>query len=162
METSIECRQWESALDGIDNMKLTSRQIQPPGPGEILVKIKYVSLNYKDGETIEGQFNHHKSMAIEKQRTIVPCGDAAGEVILVGEGVKTWKRGDRVLSIAYPDWLTGACQEEFLKNSIGGTGQGAIFILLQFFCRRLLRIEQGLLQNFECSKSSPSSPLLGI
>ena len=69
------------------------------------MKIKSASLNYRDGETIEGQFNHHK--AVELPETIVPCADAAGQIFEVGEGATKWKKGDRVLSVSYPDYLTG-------------------------------------------------------
>lgn len=115
-------RQWESSLDGISRMKLVSIAIPLPGPREVLVKIKAVSLNYKDGETVEGLFNHHK--AIEMPDTIVPCGDAAGEIFLLGEGVTRWKKGDRVLSLPYPDYLTGKITQQMLKTGIGSSGKG--------------------------------------
>jgi NADPH:quinone reductase-like Zn-dependent oxidoreductase len=122
MSSSIITRQWESSLDGISNLKLVTTTTPLPGPGEVLVKINAISLNYKDGETIEGLFNHHK--AIEMPQTIVPCGDAAGEISHVGEGVTKWKKGDRVLSLPYPDYLTGKVTQEMLKTGIGSSGKG--------------------------------------
>jgi NADPH:quinone reductase-like Zn-dependent oxidoreductase len=122
MTGTIKSRQWESALDGISSLKLFTAEVPLPGPGEVLVRINSVSLNYKDGETIEGQFKHHK--AIELPETIVPCGDAAGEVWIVEEGVTRWKKGDRVLSIPYPAYKTGKITQEMLKSGIGGTGKG--------------------------------------
>jgi NADPH:quinone reductase-like Zn-dependent oxidoreductase len=122
MPETIKSRQWESALDGISNLKLVSAEVPRPGPGEVLVRINSVSLNYKDGETIEGQFKHHK--AIDLPKTIIPCGDAAGEVWAVGKGVTRWKKGDRVLSVPYPAYKTGKITQEMLKSGIGGTGKG--------------------------------------
>lgn len=89
------------------------------------MKINSVSLNFKDGETIAGAFKHHK--ALDVHNTIVPCGDAAGEIKIVGEGVTLWKEGDRVLSIPYPDYLTGRVTLEHLKNSIGSSGNGECY-----------------------------------
>jgi threonine dehydrogenase-like Zn-dependent dehydrogenase len=132
MQEFINSRQWESRLDGISNLKLTSTSIPLPGPGEVLVKINAVSLNYKDGETIEGLFNHHK--AIEMPQTIVPCGDAAGEISQMGEGVTKWKKGDRVLSLPYPDYLTGKVTQEMLKSSIGSSGKGELSLGVESKC----------------------------
>jgi NADPH:quinone reductase-like Zn-dependent oxidoreductase len=127
MPDTIKSRQWESALDGISNLKLIAAEIPLPGPGEVLVRINSVSLNYKDGETIEGQFKHHK--AIELPETIVPCGDAAGGIWAAGEGVTRWKKGDRVLSIPYPAYKTGKITQEMLKSGIGGSGKGRSLFL---------------------------------
>jgi NADPH:quinone reductase-like Zn-dependent oxidoreductase len=125
MSKYFPSRQWESSLNGISNLKLTSKAIPLPGPGEVLVKIHTVSLNYKDGETIEGLFNHH---AVKTAKTIVPCGDAAGVVKYVGEGVRRWKEGNRVLSIPYPDYLTGRVTQDNLRNSMGTSGEGKLML----------------------------------
>ena len=33
--------------------------------------------------------------------------DGAGEVVALGEGVKQWQVGDKVLSLFFPDWHDG-------------------------------------------------------
>lgn len=122
MTGAIQSRQWESSLNGISNLTLVQKAIPLPGPDEVLLRINAVSLNYKDGETIEGQFNHHA--AISLPGTIVPCGDAAGEIWEVGKGITRWKKGDRVLSLPYPEYKTGRITEEMLKKGIGSEGKG--------------------------------------
>lgn len=37
----------------------------------------------------------------------IPVSDAAGEVLDVGEGVTSWRPGDRVMSTFFPDWQGG-------------------------------------------------------
>jgi NADPH:quinone reductase-like Zn-dependent oxidoreductase len=73
MVQMIKSRQWESSLDGISKLKLSETLIPLPARGEVLVKVNSVSLNYKDGETIEGQFKHHKAMDVAG--SIVPCSE---------------------------------------------------------------------------------------
>jgi hypothetical protein len=127
MAKIFSSQQWESALDGISNLTLGRIDIPLPRSGEVLVQIKAVSLNYKDGETIEGQFNHHK--AVELPRRIVPCADAAGVIFAIGDGVTRWKKGDRVLSVSYPEYLTGRITEEMLRDGIGSSGKGCLLLL---------------------------------
>jgi NADPH:quinone reductase-like Zn-dependent oxidoreductase len=122
MAKTISSQQWESALDGISNLKLATATIPFPSAGEVLVKINSVSLNYKDGETIEGLFNHHKAVSLPQ--TIIPCADSAGEILEIGEAVTKWKKGDRVLSVSYPEYLTGKITQEQLGGGIGSTGKG--------------------------------------
>lgn len=51
---AVESKQYQTSLDGIDNLRVATVSIPPPEGKQILVKIKAVSLNYKDAETIEG------------------------------------------------------------------------------------------------------------
>lgn len=118
----MESTQWETDLDGIENLKLVKRTVPQPGPGRVLVKITSVSLNYKDGETINGFFKHHKS--VKAPEHLVPCSDCAGVVIATGEGVTKWTIGDRVLSVSYPTYLTGQVTEAHLKTGIGASEHG--------------------------------------
>ena len=120
--TSIPNRQWTSSLNGISNLTLVQITIPLPGPNEILVRINAVSLNFKDGEIVQGQFNHHKAVSLPE--AIVPCSDAAGEIWEVGNGVTRWKRGDRVLALPYPEYRTGRITEEMLRGGIGSSGRG--------------------------------------
>ena len=104
----IKTKQRESSLAGISNLKLETG-ISLPDSGEVLAKINSVSLNYKDGETVEGLFCHHK--AIKLPEVIVPCGDAAGQIWVVGDAITRWMKRDRVLSIPYLDSMTGKVME---------------------------------------------------
>jgi NADPH:quinone reductase-like Zn-dependent oxidoreductase len=71
----------------------------PPGPGEILVRIRSSSLNYHDYLVVVG--------AIPTPDGRIPMSDGAGEVLAVGEGVKDFAAGDLVVSTFFPAWLEG-------------------------------------------------------
>lgn len=43
-------QQWQTRQDGLENLKRASAPMPSPGKGEVLVKIKAVSLNYRDTE----------------------------------------------------------------------------------------------------------------
>lgn len=43
-------RQWQTRQDGLDKVFQSSGPVPTPGDGEVLVRIKSVSLNYRDTE----------------------------------------------------------------------------------------------------------------
>lgn len=43
-------RQWKTRQDGLDKVFQTTGPVPKPGDGEVLVRIKTVSLNYRDTE----------------------------------------------------------------------------------------------------------------
>ena len=67
--------------------------------GHVLVSWHATSLNYHDYLVANG------SIPVEAGR--IPMSDGAGEVVGVGDGVETWKIGDRVMSLFFPNWLGG-------------------------------------------------------
>jgi NADPH:quinone reductase-like Zn-dependent oxidoreductase len=112
-----------------------------PGPSEVLVEIRAVSLNYRDVEgksaknlpyrvnadpfeVTKGEYKHHKSA--EQDATIVPCSDMCGVVTQVGSGVTKWTVGDRVLSTFLPDHQTGQVTEKELGRSLGLPQDGVL------------------------------------
>lgn len=123
-----ESQQWESDLDGIENLHFAKKTVPGPRKGQILVKISAVALNYKDGETINGLFKHHKS--IKAPDHLVPCSDCSGTVVAVGDETTKWKKGDRVLSVSYPIYLTGQISEEHLASGVGASVHGTWAIQL--------------------------------
>jgi NADPH:quinone reductase-like Zn-dependent oxidoreductase len=126
-------------MDGISNLECVPTEVPRPGPGEILVKINSVSLNFKDGEVLNGQFKHHKSISLPD--IVVPCNDAAGIVFEVGSGVAKWKNGDRVMALAQPDYRTVPIKAEYLRIGIGGSVKG-MMVLLSFLFYSTLGFER--------------------
>lgn len=43
-------RQWKTRQDGLDKVFQTTSPVPQPGDGQVLVRIKTVSLNYRDTE----------------------------------------------------------------------------------------------------------------
>ena len=64
--------------------------------------MRAVSLNYRDVAMVE-----HGIAPRGVQLPLVPCSDAAGEVVEIGAGVSRVKVGDRVASIVFQRWLDG-------------------------------------------------------
>lgn len=62
-----------------------------PGPGQVLVRVRAASLNYRDQLVASGTYFTGPST-----RDIVPLSDGAGDVAAVGPGVSRVRVGDRV------------------------------------------------------------------
>ena len=74
--------------DGIDALHLADRPTPEPGPGEVLVRMRASSINYRDLMTILDP----ESRGLPYPR--IPNSDGAGEVLAVGPGVTRFKPGD--------------------------------------------------------------------
>ena len=77
---------------GFSNLTLEEAQVTPPKSHEVLVKIKAVSLQFRDLAVAKGQY------PLGVKENVVPGSDCAGEIIAVGDSVKGWKAGDRVMA----------------------------------------------------------------
>ncbi len=105
---------------GIDHLTLTEHALPSPGRGQALLKIKAVSLNYRDLLVVKGLYNPKIPLPF------VPFSDGAGDVVAVGEGVSRVKVGDRVTGIFMQDWLAGELTEEKQRSALGGGREGML------------------------------------
>jgi NADPH:quinone reductase-like Zn-dependent oxidoreductase len=112
---------------GLDNLKLAERPEPTPGPGEVVVRMQAVSLNFRDLLTVTGAYGGAIRLPL------IPFSDGAGIIHAVGEGVSRVKVGDRVSSLFFSDtWLSGPPTLEKLSGSLGGPrdGCGQEFMLI--------------------------------
>lgn len=91
-----------------------------PGPGELLLRVKAASLNYRDLLTVEGKYNPRQPLPL------IPCSDAAAEVLAVGAGVDRFKAGDRVCPLFARRWIAGEPTYERLRSTLGGPYDGTL------------------------------------
>ena len=87
---------------GLDNLKLSDRPDPRPGHGEVLVRVRAASLNYRDLLTVRGEYNPKQKLPL------IPCSDGAGEVVEVGEGVTRVQTGDRVCANFAQRWIAAS------------------------------------------------------
>ncbi|KAB8203124.1 Medium chain dehydrogenases/reductase MDR/zinc-dependent alcohol dehydrogenase-like family protein [Aspergillus parasiticus SU-1] len=147
MATSIE--QYVSHFNGPDGLKKIQVSMPSPGPGEVLVQINAVSLNYRDIEVIRGEYNHHKS--VNQGSEIIPCSDMAGVITGVGSNVSKWKLGDRVLSTFVPDHKTGQLTEKTLTSSLGLPQPGVLATHRIFKEDALVKAPDGMSDEEACT-----------
>ncbi len=88
--------------------------------GEVLVRVRAVSLNYRDLMIVLGKYN--PKMHLPR----IPASDGAGEVVTVGEGVTRVKAGDRVAGIFMQNWIDGAADAEKIRGALGGDIDGML------------------------------------
>lgn len=107
------------AAPGLAN--LTVREVPDPaaGPGEVLVRMRAATLNYRDTLVVEGGYGSH-----QRSENLIPLSDGAGEVVAVGEGVTRFKAGDRVVANFFQGWLAGEPGPEKLATGLGGRLDG--------------------------------------
>lgn len=97
-------RQWviEKGSSSLDGLKLVEAEKPVPGPGEVLVRVRACSLNYRDQIIPLGLY-----MGGAVDRDTVPLSDGAGEVEAVGPGVTSVRAGDRVSGTFFQNWADG-------------------------------------------------------
>jgi NADPH:quinone reductase-like Zn-dependent oxidoreductase len=111
---------WQIERFGLENLELVERPCPSPGPGEILVRVRAVSLNYRDRLVVSGS-------AIPKLRLpFTPASDASGEVADIGAGVTRFKPGDHVVSHYVPRWIDGDGRSEGDYRTLGGPLSGVL------------------------------------
>ncbi len=113
-------QEWQIPAFGIDSLALAERDPVQPGPSQVRVRVKAISLNYRDLMVVQGKYNPR--MALPR----VPCSDGAGEVIAVGAGVTEWKPGDRVAGIFMQNWIEGPPSAAKSKGALGGDVDGML------------------------------------
>ena len=86
---------------GLDKLHLVERPAPAPGHGEILVRLRAATLNYRDIAILKGSYKP------DLKPPFVPCSDGCGEVVGVGHGVTRFKPGDRVVPVYTQGWLDG-------------------------------------------------------
>lgn len=95
-------RRWEMDGIGRDRLKLRDVPVPQPGPGEVLVNVGAVALNYRDKMVTESG----RGLALTFPFT--PGSDLAGTVAALGDDVTRFGVGDHVISTITPDWIEGS------------------------------------------------------
>ena len=104
----------------LDQLVPTERPTPQPGPGEVLVNLRALSLNFRDLLVVQGKYNPRMKLPR------VPVSDGAGEVVAVGEGVSAWKTGDRVVIPFMPEWREGPLSAAAVASALGGDVDGLL------------------------------------
>jgi NADPH:quinone reductase-like Zn-dependent oxidoreductase len=105
---------------GPDAIKLEELPSPSPGPGQVLLKVKAVSLNYRDLLISKGLYNPKIPLPL------IPLSDAAGEVAALGAGAGRFKPGDRVMACFMPAWICGSLDENKARSALGADVPGVL------------------------------------
>lgn len=146
-------RAFEIREFGIENLSPVEIEQPTAGHGEVLVRIRAVSLNYRDVMVVSGTYNPRMKLPA------IPLSDAAGEIVAIGEGVTKWKTGDRVMPIFAQRWFDGDSSEEKRRTSLGAGAQwqGVLREFAAFSEESLVAIPEHL--SFEEAATLPCAAL---
>ena len=97
-------RQWMIAQGStsLDGLQLRDAPDPAPAPGEVLVRVRACSINYRDQAIPLGLY-----MGGPVASDTVPLSDGAGEIVALGEGVSDFAIGDRVAGLFFQNWIDG-------------------------------------------------------
>ncbi len=104
-------------MEKLGAANLALRDVPDPksGAGEVLVRMRAASLNFRDLLVLDGKYG-----SMQKRENLILLSDGAGEIAEVGAGVTEWKVGDRVVGCFFPHWQDGAADENALRGALGG------------------------------------------
>ena len=106
--------------EGVDGMKLVDRPVPAPAAGQVLVRLRAATLNYRDLLTVKGGYGSRQKFPL------IPGSDGAGVVESVGAGVREFAPGDRVIGSFFEGWLGGEPSEIKMRTSLGGAVDGVL------------------------------------
>lgn len=112
---------------GLEGVRQAERPRPEVRPGTILVRVRAVSLNYRDLLIALGHYN--PKMPLPRVLT----SDGAGEVVEVGPGVEGVKPGERVASCFFQRWPDGELTDAMARSALGGDIDGMLqeYVLLE-------------------------------
>lgn len=110
---------------GFDNLKLATRPEPKPGPGEVLLRMRAASLNYRDLVVPDRGYGSFTGTL-----PLIPISDGVGEVVEVGEGVTRVAVGDRACPLFNQKWISGEPDLARLSQTLGGPIDGVMTELM--------------------------------
>ncbi len=96
-------------------LELLELDTPQPGPGEVAVRVRATSLNYRD-----------LMISRRGRRGIVPLSDGAGEVLAVGPGVSSVQVGELVAGTFFSHWPAGRISAAVHDSALGGAVDGML------------------------------------
>lgn len=123
---------------GIESVREGEREEPAPGYGEVKVKLRAASLNYRDLSVARGAYGRGMKLPV------IPISDGAGEVVEIGPGVTRWAAGDRVAAIFMQRWISGGIDEMKAQSALGGAINGVLSEFVTFSQNGLVRIPEHL------------------
>lgn len=105
---------------GIDGLQCVDFPDRALGTGEVRIRVRAVSLNYRDLMVAGGNY------LVNVDDPIIPCSDGAGEVLAVGPGVGRVQVGDRVAGAFFPYWHDGPTAPDKVRHALGGDIDGML------------------------------------
>lgn len=107
-------RAWQiTSPAGADGLTPVESDLRAPGPRDVVVRTRAVSLNHRDLLVAAGTYSRRMRPGL------VPCSDAAGEIVDTGSEVTAFRTGDRVTSTFLPAWIDGPCPADASRGSLG-------------------------------------------
>jgi NADPH:quinone reductase len=95
------------SLDGPDAVVIEEIADPVPGEGEVLVRVRAAALNFFDALILRGKYQFKPPLPFS------PGSEAAGDIEMVGPGVKGYKVGDRVICYGFTG---GAVREKLVAK----------------------------------------------
>ncbi|HZU84082.1 MAG TPA: NAD(P)-dependent alcohol dehydrogenase [Polyangiaceae bacterium] len=114
-------RTYELRAKSLESLTLVERPSPRPGPGQVVVRVRAASLNYRDLLVATGRYPLG-----EPRLPLVPLSDAAGEVVETGAKVTLVKPGDRVAGAFFQKWIDGPFDAEKAGSALGGAIDGVL------------------------------------
>ncbi|RQO39784.1 alcohol dehydrogenase [Variovorax sp. KBW07] len=109
---------WRLPRLGRAHLEQAEAPLPTPGPGQILVKVAAVSLNYRDLLMIED------GMGMALDLPFTPGSDMAGTVVAAGPGVTRFAVGDCVINTFWGGWTDSHWHAD--TTLMGGPGPGVL------------------------------------
>jgi NADPH:quinone reductase-like Zn-dependent oxidoreductase len=107
-------------LGGPEALRCEDLPAPSPGHGEVLVRIRAASVNFRDLLVMKGQYSRKLPLPL------IPLSDGAGEVAEVGPGVTRFRAGDRVAGAFMPAWIDGEVTEAISRSALGAASDGVL------------------------------------
>jgi alcohol dehydrogenase len=102
----------------LEHLRLRDEPLPLPQRGEVLVRIRAASLNYRDIAMLSGTYPRGQ------RAQLVPLSDAAGEIAAIGDNVDMFAVGDRVINTFHPRWYGGTPPPTLATDGYGSYQDG--------------------------------------
>jgi NADPH:quinone reductase-like Zn-dependent oxidoreductase len=107
-------------LGSMDGLHSQDEDTPQPGHGEVLVRVRARSLNFRDLLILQQRY------AFPARPGVVPLSDGAGVVVAFGPGVASLKLGDRVAATYFPKWQSGRLDMQLALEQFGCSRDGML------------------------------------